>query len=234
MARRSQHEDILHYRQMLIHETALYDSGCRSIAGVDEAGRGPLAGPVVAAAVILHQDVFIPGVDDSKKLSESRRESLHDEIQQKAAGCGIGIISRRTIDRANILRASMEAMKLAVLRLPVEPDYLLVDGQHLPDIDMAMKALPHGDSLCASIASASIMAKVTRDRIMRRLHRTYPEYGFDRNKGYPTPEHLAALDEFGPCEIHRRSFRPVSERLRKPETPLIRKNSELHHSAGQA
>jgi len=212
---------------MLIYETALYERGYRSIAGVDEAGRGPLAGPVVAAAVVLHRNVSIPGVDDSKKLSESRRESLYEEIRQKAAGYGIGIVSRETIDRINILRASLEAMKLAVLRLPAEPDFLLVDGQYLPEADLPMKALPHGDSLSLSIAAASIVAKGTRDRIMRKLDRMYPEYGFVRNKGYPTAEHLAALNEFGPCEIHRRSFRPVSERLCQPEIPLSNTDPDL-------
>jgi ribonuclease HII len=207
------HQDLAIDPQLLIHEIALYERGHQLIAGVDEAGRGPLAGPVVAAAVILHRDVFIPGIDDSKKLSESRRESLYEDIRQMAAGFGVGIVPRETIDRVNILRASLEAMKLAVLRLPVEPDFLLVDGLHLPDLGLPMKALPHGDSLSLSIAAASIVAKVTRDRIMRKLDRMYPQYGFVRNKGYPTAEHLAALDRFGPCRIHRRSFGPVAERL---------------------
>ena len=205
---------------MLTHETALYERGYHSIAGVDEAGRGPLAGPVVAAAVILHRDILIPGINDSKKLSESRREFLYEEIRQKAAGYGIGIVSREIIDQINILRASLEAMKIAVCKLPTEPDFVLVDGNYRPDIDLSMKALPHGDSLSMSIAAASIMAKVTRDRIMRKLDRMYPHYGFARNKGYPTSEHLTALDKFGPCEIHRRSFRPVSERLYQLEIPI--------------
>jgi len=213
--------------QLLVHETALYERGHQLIAGVDEAGRGPLAGPVVAAAVILHRDVFIPGIDDSKKLSESRRESLYEDIRQMAVGFGVGIIPRETIDRVNILRASLEAMKLAVLRLPVEPDFLLVDGLHLPALNLPMKALPHGDSLSLSIAAASIVAKVTRDRIMRKLDRMYPQYGFVRNKGYPTAEHRAALDKFGPCKIHRRSFAPVAERLRQPRIPLVNANPGL-------
>ncbi len=207
---------------MLIHDTALYEKGHRFIAGVDEAGRGPLAGPVVAAAVILHRDTPIAGVDDSKKLSESRRESLYGEIVQNAAGYGIGIVDRETIDRINILRASLEAMRLAVVNLPIEPDFLLIDGLYAPDTDFPSEAVPHGDSLSLSIAAASIIAKVTRDRIMRKLDRMYPQYGFNRNKGYPTPQHLAALDEFGPCEIHRRSFGPVFERLSQPKFPLDR------------
>ena len=211
---------------MLAHETALYERGYRAIAGVDEAGRGPLAGPVVAAAAVLHRDVFMPGVDDSKKLSESRREVLYEEIRRSAAGYAVGIVSRETIDRINILRASLEAMKLAVLKLPIEPDFLLVDGTYCPDVDLPMEALPHGDSLSLSIAAASIVAKVTRDRIMRKLDRMYPQYGFVRNKGYPTAEHLEALDKFGPCEIHRRSFGPVMERLYQPDIPLINKNPD--------
>jgi ribonuclease HII len=216
-----QHEGLYHRQQMLTHEMALYERGYHSIGGVDEAGRGPLAGPVVAAAVILRRDVSIPGIDDSKKLSESRREFLYEEIQQKTAGCGVGIVPEETIDRINILRASLKAMKLAVLSLPVEPDFVLVDGPYLPTLDLPMKALPHGDSLSLSIAAASIVAKVTRDRIMRKLDRMYPQYGFARNKGYPTAEHRAALDRFGPCEVHRRSFAPVSERLRQPDIPLV-------------
>ena len=207
-------------QKMLIHETALYRSGYRLVAGADEAGRGPLAGPVVAAAVILHRDKPIPGVDDSKKLSESRRESLYEEICLQAAGYGIGIISREIIDQINILRASLEAMKQAVLRLPTKPDFLLVDGPYLPDLNLPMKALTRGDGLSLSIAAASIVAKVTRDRIMRKLDRMYPQYGFVRNKGYPTAEHLAALDKFGPCKLHRRSFGPVSEKLCQLEIPL--------------
>ena len=209
---------------MLTYETALYERGYRSIAGVDEAGRGPLAGPVVAAAVILYQNITIPGVNDSKKLSESHRESLYEEIREKAAGYEIGIVSRESIDQTNILRASLEAMKIAVCKLSVRPDFVLVDGIYCPDLNLPMEALPHGDSLSTSIAAASIVAKVTRDRIMRKLDRMYPQYGFVRNKGYPTPEHLTALGKFGPCEMHRRSFRPVREILYQPEIPLMKGN----------
>jgi ribonuclease HII len=217
---KSQHQRIRRWQQMLIHEAALQEKGCRSIAGVDEAGRGPLAGPVVAAAVILHRDVFIPDIDDSKKLSESRRESLYEEIRQKAVGYGVGIISREIIDQINILRASLEAMKLAVLRLPVRPDVLLVDGLHRPDVDLPVETLPHGDSLSLSVAAASIIAKVTRDRIMREFDKIYPQYDFGRNKGYPTAGHLSALSKFGPCDIHRRSFGPVSKSLIQLEITL--------------
>ena len=221
-----QRREFCRQQQMLIHEAALREDGYHSIAGVDEAGRGPLAGPVVAAAVILRWDTSIPGINDSKKLSEPRRESLYEEICTKAAGYGVGVASRETIDRVNILRASLEAMKMAVLRLAIEPDFLLIDGPYLPDLNLSMKALPRGDSLSLSIAAASIVAKVTRDRIMRKLDRLYPQYGFVRNKGYPTPEHLAALSRFGPCEIHRRSFRPVAEKLHQLDIPLFDKISE--------
>lgn len=200
---------------MLIYDTAIYEKGYDTIGGVDEAGRGPLAGPVVAAAVVLRRDISIEGVDDSKKLSESRRELLYGEIQQAAVGIGIGIVDREIIDQINILRASLEAMRLAVFNLPVKPDFLLIDGIYLPDVDFSMKAIPHGDSLSVSIAAASIIAKVTRDRIMHKLDRMYPQYGFSRHKGYPTPQHVAALNKYGPCEIHRRSFRSVSELLLK-------------------
>ena len=214
-------QELCHWQKMLVHETALCESGYHFIAGVDEAGRGPLAGPVVAAVVTLDRDIFIPGIDDSKKLSESRRESLYEEIRRKSIAYEVGIISVETIDRINILRASLEAMKLAVLKLPVRPDFLLVDGKQLPDVDLPMEALPHGDSLSLSIAAASIIAKVTRDRIMRKLDKLYPQYGFSRNKGYPTAEHQTALDKFGICRIHRRSFSPVAERLHQPKIPLF-------------
>jgi len=205
---------------MLTYDAALYEKGYCLIAGVDEAGRGPLAGPVVAAAAILNKDVPIPGIDDSKKLSESRRESLYEEIRQNASAYGIGIVQRDVIDDINILRASLEAMRLAILDLPIEPDFLLIDGLYVPDTNFPSKAVPHGDSLSTSIAAASIVAKVTRDRIMRECDKIYPQYGFSRHKGYPTPQHLAALDEFGPCDIHRRSFAPVRKRLSQPKIPL--------------
>jgi len=198
---------------MLTYDTALYEKGYCLIAGVDEAGRGPLAGPVVAAAVILNNGVPIPGIDDSKKLSEPRRESLYEKIKQNASAYGVGIVERDVIDDINILRASLEAMRLAILDLPMKPDFLLIDGLYVPDTNFPSEAVTHGDSLSASIAAASIVAKVTRDRIMREYDKIYPQYGFSRHKGYPTPQHLAALDKFGPCDIHRRSFAPVLKRL---------------------
>lgn len=206
-----------HWQQMMAYEKELMGKGYKLIAGVDEAGRGPLAGPVVAASVILDYNTFIPGVNDSKKLSKSQRESLYDEIQQKAIAIGIGIVDVATIDRINILRASLEAMCQAVQTLPVQPNFLLVDGLYCPNTNLPMKPLVLGDSLSLSIASASIVAKVARDRMMDSYDETYPQYGFSQNKGYPTPDHLSALKRFGPCEIHRRSFAPVAEKLTQSE-----------------
>ena len=213
----TQNKKMKHCQQMLTYESELKRNGYRLIAGVDEAGRGPLAGPVVAGSVILDPDTLIPGIDDSKKLSASKRESLYDLIWEKAIAVGIGIVHNEVIDRINILRASLEAMSRAVKGLSVQPDYILVDGLHCPHLDLQMKPIVAGDSSSLSIASASIIAKVTRDRIMVKFDRIYPQYEFASNKGYPTPEHLSALQRFGPCEIHRRSFAPVAEALTQPE-----------------
>lgn len=196
---------------MLVYDTSLYEKGYGSIAGVDEAGRGPLAGPVVAAAVILPRNIKIEGINDSKKLSEGRRNSLYEKIQRVCIGCGIGIVSEEIIDEINILRASLEAMRLAITQMPSKPDHIIVDGIYLPTVNLSMEALPHGDSLSQSIAAASIIAKVTRDRIMQEFHEIYPQYNFAQNKGYPTAYHLNALRKFGPCKIHRKSFAPVMQ-----------------------
>lgn len=212
-----QNKKIKHCQEMLTYESELKRSGYRLIAGVDEVGRGPLAGPVVASSVILGPDTLIPDVDDSKKLSESQRESLYDLIMEKAVAIGIGVVPNEVIDRINIFRASLEAMSQAVKELSIQPDYLLVDGPHCPDLHLAMKPIIGGDGLSFSIASASIIAKVTRDRIMIEFDRIYPQYNFASNKGYPTPDHLSTLQKFGPCEIHRRSFAPVYESLRQFE-----------------
>jgi ribonuclease HII len=206
---------------MLAYEKDLFQRGYNLIAGTDEAGRGPLAGPVVASAVILNQNIIIHGVNDSKKLTESQRERLYEEIQEKALAVGIGIVQHEIIDQINILQASLEAMKLAVSELSIHPDFLLVDGRHLPSINLPMRSIIRGDSLSASIASASIIAKVTRDRMMLEFDKQYPQYGFKNNKGYPTSEHLYAINLFGPCEIHRKSFGPVSKKLNQPQLPLI-------------
>ena len=176
------------------------------VAGIDEAGRGPLAGPVVAAAVILPKDIFLPFLNDSKKVTEKRRDVLFDEIKQNAIAYGIGIASNTLIDEINILQANYEAMREAVNALEKTPDILLVDAVHIPDINIKQVGIVKGDAKSVNIAAASILAKVTRDRIMAEYDKIYPEYGFASNKGYGTATHIAALKEIGPCAIHRKSF----------------------------
>ena len=183
------------------------------IAGVDEAGRGPLAGPVVAAAVVLGAPQRIRYLDDSKKLSALRREEVFEEIQRKSVAIGIGQASRREIDELNILQATMLAMKRAIEDLSIKPDQVLCDGNRCPEIDIPVSAIVKGDSKVACISAASIIAKVTRDRIMVDLHSRYPEYGFDSHKGYPTMTHRLALKKYGPMTEHRRSFAPVRDCL---------------------
>lgn len=180
--------------------------GFSRIAGVDEVGRGPLAGPVVAAAVILPADCRIAGINDSKKLSEKRREQLFDEIGQAAAAVGYGMVSPERIDEINILRATLEAMHTAVSSIAPLPDYILVDGRDTPETGIRSKSIIGGDGKSISIAAASIMAKVTRDRIMRRMDEIYPEYSFASNKGYGSREHVDAILAHGLSPIHRRSF----------------------------
>ena len=176
------------------------------IAGIDEAGRGPLAGPVVAAAVILPKDIFLPFLNDSKKVTEKRRDVLFDEIKQNAIAYGIGIASNTLIDEINILQATYEAMREAINALEKTPDILLVDAVHIPDINIKQVGIVKGDAKSVNIAAASILAKVTRDRLMAEYDKIYPEYGFASNKGYGTATHIAALKEIGPCAIHRKSF----------------------------
>ena len=176
------------------------------VAGIDEAGRGPLAGPVVAAAVILPKDIFLPFLNDSKKVTEKRRDVLFDEIKQNAIAYGIGIASNTLIDEINILQATYEAMREAINALEKTPDVLLVDAVHIPDINIKQVGIVKGDAKSVNIAAASILAKVTRDSIMVEYDKIYPEYGFASNKGYGTATHIAALKEVGPCAIHRKSF----------------------------
>ena len=183
------------------------------IAGVDEVGRGPLAGPVIAAAVILPPDKSIAGLRDSKKCSAAKRERLFAEIMEHALAVGIGRAEVAEIDTLNILHASMLAMQRAVGELLVSPDKVLVDGNRCPDLPYECEAIVEGDDLVPAISAASIIAKVTRDREMAAYEATYPGYGFDRHSGYPTKQHLAALDGLGVTDIHRRSFAPVRERL---------------------
>ena len=183
--------------------------GFRVIAGLDEAGRGPLAGPVVAAAVILPPMKKWVGVDDSKKLSPEQREKAFSLILQQEAAVGIGIVDAREIDRLNILRASLKAMEQAVQNLPLSPDFLLIDGLHSLTLPLAQRAIPKGDQRCQSIAAASIVAKVTRDRLMVAYHDEYPQYNFAKHKGYGTKEHLQAIRQYGHCPLHRQSFKPI-------------------------
>lgn len=183
------------------------------VAGVDEAGRGPLAGPVVAAAVILDDLKPIKGLADSKQLTALRRERLYDEIRAKALCCSIAQASVEEIDRLNILQATMLAMRRAVLGLRLKPTKVLVDGNRLPALDVLAEAIVSGDALVPCISAASILAKVTRDRMLCELHLQHPEYGFDRHKGYGTAEHLRALQAHGALPMHRRSFAPVARAL---------------------
>jgi ribonuclease HII len=191
------------------HEGQAWRAGLIRVVGVDEAGRGPLAGPVVAAAVLVTPEHRIRGVADSKLLSPERREELFDAIHEQALAVGVAIVDHATIDRLNILQATRLAMLDALARLPVAPDFVITDFVTLPGVPCPQKNLVHGDVRCASVAAASIVAKVTRDRIMRDLDTQFPEYGFARHKGYGTPDHLAALDRHGPCPIHRRTFAGV-------------------------
>lgn len=187
--------------------------GCRRIAGLDEAGRGPLAGPVVAAAVILPTRCRLAGVNDSKQVSESERARLFDVIVSRARGIGVGVATEQEIDRLNILEATRLAMRRALASLTTPPDYLLIDAVALPDVTIPSRSIVKGDTLCLSIAAASIVAKVTRDRMMVAYHLTYPEYNFLSHKGYGTEEHLQRLAQYGPCAIHRRTFAPVAQFL---------------------
>lgn len=194
---------------LLYYESALLERGYKRPAGVDEAGRGPLAGPVVAAAVIMPAGVTIPGVKDSKKMTDRAREVAFSVITETAAAIGVGVVSHKIIDKSNILVSSLEAMKLAVLAIDPAPEFLLVDGINKIPVLIPQKCIIKGDQLCHSISAASIIAKVYRDRIMRSYDAMYPEYGFFRNKGYGTAEHLTAIREKGACPIHRSTFRGV-------------------------
>ena len=187
-------------------ERNCYAGGFDLVCGIDEAGRGPLAGPVCAAAVILPRDTQIEGLNDSKKLSDAKRRSLYDIITREAYAYGVAFASEAEIDEVNILNATFLAMERAVAALGLQPDIALVDGNRRPPLGMPVQTLVGGDGLSASIAAASILAKVTRDRWMEELDGQYPQYGFAVHKGYGTKRHYAALTEFGPCPIHRRSF----------------------------
>ena len=187
-------------------ERELLASGIRTICGVDEAGRGPLAGPVYAAAVILPPETVIPGLDDSKKLTEKKREELFPVICEQAIAYGIGFADEKEIDEINILQATFLAMRRAVEQLSVKPELALVDGNRDPLLGLPVRTVVKGDSLSANIAAASVLAKVSRDHVLTELAKQYPEYGFEIHKGYGTKRHYEALRAFGPCPAHRRTF----------------------------
>jgi ribonuclease HII len=197
-------------RKLLATEWGFWDAGVERVAGIDEAGRGPLAGPVVAAAVILPRDLWIDGVDDSKRLTPEKRRVLAFKIVECAEAYAVGAASPREVDRLNIRRATALAMQRAIRRLRISPDHLLVDGLAVPELgDGTHTPVVGGDGLVHCIAAASILAKVTRDRLMERLAARYPAYGWERNMGYGTPEHLDALERAGATRHHRQSFQPV-------------------------
>lgn len=192
------------------YENKLYDAGINYIAGVDEVGRGPLVGPVVASAVILPKGFFHKDIKDSKKLSEKKKDYLYDVIMANAISVGIGIISNERIDEINIYEATKEAMLKAINNLSIKPDHVLIDAMH-PDLDIPSTSIIKGDAKSESIAAASIIAKVTRDKMMYELDEKYPMYDFKHNKGYPTKIHLAALQKYGIISLHRKSYKPVSD-----------------------
>ena len=199
-------QELARLEEILTYERSCWAAGYALVAGIDEVGRGPLAGPVVAAAVILPQECKIEGVNDSKKLSAKKREELYDVILEKAVSYGIGIVSNERIDEINILQATYEAMRQAISKLKVAPQLLLNDAVTIPGIEIPQVPIIKGDAKSASIAAASIVAKVTRDRLMVEYDKTLPGYGFASNKGYGSTEHIEALKKFGPTPIHRATF----------------------------
>lgn len=196
---------------MYQYEEELIDDGINLIAGVDEAGRGPIAGPVVIASCILPVNYRIPGLNDSKQLSKKKREELYKEIVKHAVSYKIIFVSAKEVDESNIYSVTQEAMKEALLSLEVKPEYALIDFMPIKDIDIPTKSITHGDALSASIAAASILAKVSRDEYMAKMDIKYPNYGFKKHKGYGTKLHLEALEKFGPTPIHRKTYSPVSK-----------------------
>ena len=202
---------------MLEIENACREEGFLNVCGVDEAGRGPLAGPVVAAAVILPENCEIEGINDSKKLSEKKRDALFDVICEKALAYGIAFADEKEIDEVNILNATFNAMKRAVSSLKVKPDIVLVDGNADPGLDIECRTIVKGDAKSASIAAASILAKVTRDRFMCSLDEKYPQYQFKKHKGYPTKLHYQLLDEYGVSDVHRLSFLKKWQKAKEQE-----------------
>lgn len=196
------------------YENELYEKGIKYIAGIDEVGRGPLVGPVVCASVVLPRDFILEGLTDSKKLSEKKRELFYDIIKENALGIGIGIVDEKRIDEVNILQATKEAMTEAFKNTPCEVEHVLIDAVKL-ELEVPSTSIVKGDSKSISIAAASVIAKVTRDRMMNELDKKYPMYGFKRNKGYPTKEHLEALNLYGITSSHRKTYGPVSSVIEK-------------------
>ena len=213
------------FESMLTYEKEYYAQGMQYVAGVDEAGRGPLAGPLVIAAVILPQAVFIAGLNDSKQLSAAKREQLYDEIIAKAVAIEVNIVSVSNIDKLNIYTATQRGMAEALEHLPVQPQVALIDAMPVEAKGINTVSIVHGDALSASIAAASIIAKVTRDRIMERLDKLFPAYGFSHNKGYGSGAHMQAIAEFGATKWHRRSYEPVKSMQLEP---VAAANNELY------
>ena len=205
-------------KNLLSYEQELYKKGIKLIAGTDEVGRGPLVGPVVAAAVILPENYYLEGLDDSKKLTEKKRDKYYDIIYKDAVSVGIGIVDAKTIDEINILEASRLAMKKAVEDLKIRPEYILSDAMKLDNQSIPYTDIIHGDALSESIAAASVIAKVTRDRMMYDLDKEHPEYGFAKHKGYPTKLHLENLKKYGVLDNYRFSYKPVKEILTTKES----------------
>lgn len=194
---------------LLTFEKELYEKGFQFICGTDEAGRGPLVGPVVAGAVILPKNYHLDGLTDSKKLSEKKREKFFEIIKKDAIAYGIGIVDAKTIDEVNIYEASRMAMKKAIDNMAIKPDYILTDAMPITDLDVPVKAIIHGDGLSLTIAAASVLAKVTRDHYMYELDKQYPKYEFRKHKGYPTKRHLELINQYGVTEDYRFTYKPV-------------------------
>ena len=206
--------------ELLNYEKELYKQGYKLIGGVDEAGRGPLVGPVVASCVILPMNYSCPGLNDSKQLTEKKRDKLYDIILRDAVSVGIGVVDAKTIDEINILEASRLAMKLAIDNMDIKPDYVLSDAMKLDNISIPYKDIVHGDALSLSIAAGSIIAKVTRDRMMYELDKKYPQYGFAKHKGYPTKLHMENLKKYGVLDNYRFTYKPVSDLINNDKKEL--------------
>ena len=199
-------EELIRVKKLNYYENKIYSDGAKFIAGIDEVGRGPLAGPVYACAVILPKNLFLAYINDSKKISANRREVLDKQIREVAIDFSMGIVNQKIIDQINIYNATCLAMKKAIDNLKIKPDYLLIDAVKLKNIDIPILSITRGDTLSISIAAASIVAKVARDKFMTSMHDKYPQYLFYKNKGYGTKEHINALKKYGPCALHRKSF----------------------------